>query len=832
MQKEQFDITGMTCSACSTRVEKSVAKLPGIKEVSVNLLKNSMVASYDESVLDTTGIVQAVEKAGYGAIPKASAQNKSRTTTPAAKPEVSTAQAEYKQMKQRLLLSALFTIPLFYISMGHMMGWPLPSSLLGMENAISFAFTQFLLLIPVVFINFKYYRMGFKTLFHGSPNMDSLIAIGSSAAIVYGIYAVYKIGIGFGHGDMATVHSFMMDLYFESAGMILTLITLGKTLEARAKGKTSDAITKLMNLAPKTATVESVPVDGIVIEGFSSVDESALTGESIPVEKHIGDKVIGATTSKSGYFKMQATKVGDDTTLAQIVRLVDEATSSKAPIAKLADKVSGVFVPVVISIALIAVIVWLLLGYGFEFALSIGISVLVISCPCALGLATPTAIMVGTGKGASNGILIKSAEALETAHSIDTVVLDKTGTITQGTPVVTNMLCKEGVPQKELLQIAASLEKMSEHPLADAIVAEAEKADLSFLPVDGFKQIPGQGLVGQIGNETCLAGNRRLMAANGINGGALLQLGEKMAVDGKTPLFFARGGQFIGVIAVADVVKPTSKQAIAELTGMGIEVVMLTGDNAKTAEAIRRQVGVDRVVAEVFPQDKEKEIRRLQSAGKKVAMVGDGINDAPALARADVGIAIGAGTDVAIESADIVLMKSDLLDVSTAIQLSKAVIRNIKQNLFWAFIYNIIGIPVAAGVFYLPFALKLNPMIGAFAMSFSSVFVVSNALRLRWFKAKHQANTELDSDPMYEQTTVKEERKGAIHMEKVLNIEGMVCGMCVKHVDKALRDIQGIKDVAVHLESKSAQVQLDQDVPDAVLKAAIEDAGYQLVSIQ
>ena len=649
LQKEQFDITGMTCSACSTRVEKSVAKLPGIKEVSVNLLKNSMVTSYDESVLDTAGIVQAVEKAGYGAIPKASAQNKSRTTTPAAKPEVSTAQAEYKQMKQRLLLSALFTIPLFYISMGHMMGWPLPSSLLGMENAISFAFTQFLLLIPVVFINFKYYRMGFKTLFHGSPNMDSLIAIGSSAAIVYGIYAIYKIGIGFGHGDMATVHSFMMDLYFESAGMILTLITLGKTLEARAKGKTSDAITKLMNLAPKTATVErdgkelqvpveevqlgetlivkageSVPVDGIVIEGFSSVDESALTGESIPVEKHIGDKVIGATTSKSGYFKMQATKVGDDTTLAQIVRLVDEATSSKAPIAKLADKVSGVFVPVVISIALIAVIVWLLLGYGFEFALSIGISVLVISCPCALGLATPTAIMVGTGKGASNGILIKSAEALETAH----------------------------------------------------------------------------------------------------------------------------------------------------------------------------------------------------------------INDAPALARADVGIAIGAGTDVAIESADIVLMKSDLLDVSTAIQLSKAVIRNIKQNLFWAFIYNIIGIPVAAGVFYLPFAWKLNPMIGAFAMSFSSVFVVSNALRLRWFKAKHQANTERDSVPMHEQTTIKQERKGAIHMEKVLNIEGMVCGMCVKHVDKALRDIQGIKDVDVSLESKSAQVQLDQDVPDAVLKAAIEDAGYQLVSIQ
>ena len=851
MQKEQFDITGMTCSACSTRVEKSVAKLPGIKEVSVNLLKNSMVASYDESVLDTTGIVQAVEKAGYGAIPKASAQNKSRTTTPAAKPEVSTAQAEYKQMKQRLLLSALFTIPLFYISMGHMMGWPLPSSLLGMENAISFAFTQFLLLIPVVFINFKYYRMGFKTLFHGSPNMDSLIAIGSSAAIVYGIYAVYKIGIGFGHGDMATVHSFMMDLYFESAGMILTLITLGKTLEARAKGKTSDAITKLMNLAPKTAIVErdgkelqvpveevqlgetlivkageSVPVDGIVIEGFSSVDESALTGESIPVEKHIGDKVIGATTSKSGYFKMQATKVGDDTTLAQIVRLVDEATSSKAPIAKLADKVSGVFVPVVITISLIAVVVWLLLGYGFEFALSIGISILVISCPCALGLATPTAIMVGTGRGATNGILIKSAEALETAHNIDTVVLDKTGTITQGTPMVTNMLCKEGIRQKELLQIAASLEKLSEHPLADAIVTEAEKAGLPFLPVSDFKQIPGQGIVGRIEDDTCLAGNRWLMVANGIQGGVLLQLGEEMAVDGKTPLFFARGRQLIGVIAVADVVKPTSRQAVQELARM------LTGDNAKTAEAIRRQVGVNRVVAEVFPQDKEKEIRRLQNEGKKVAMVGDGINDAPALARADVGIAIGAGTDVAIESADIVLMKSDLLDVSTAIQLSKAVIRNIKQNLFWAFIYNIIGIPVAAGLFYLPFDLKLNPMIGAFAMSFSSVFVVSNALRLRWFKAKHLSYTEPDTAQSYEKTPAKKISKGAIEMEKVLNIEGMVCMNCVKHVEKALREIQGIREVSVSLENKSAQVQLHQDVPDEVLKAAIEDAGYQVVGIQ
>ncbi|MBQ4600196.1 MAG: heavy metal translocating P-type ATPase [Oscillospiraceae bacterium] len=848
MKKERFHITGMTCSACSSRVESCIVKLPGVKDVSVNLLKNSMVVSYDESEMNTARIVEAVENTGYGAIPKEALQNKKQ-----AKQEISTVQAEYKEMKRRLILSALFTIPLFYISMGHMMNWPMPGFLLGMENALVFAFTQFLLLLPVLIVNGRYFKVGFRNLLKGSPNMDSLIAIGSGAAAVYGIYAIYKIGIGMGHGDMETVHTFMMDLYFESAGMILTLITLGKTLEARAKGKTSDAITKLMNLAPKVATVEregqtlqipaenvqlgdilivkageSIPVDGTVVEGSSSVDESALTGESIPVEKHIGDKVISATVSKSGFLKMQATKVGDDTTLAQIIRLVDEATSSKAPIGKLVDKVSGVFVPIVIAIAVIATIVWLLAGYGLEFALSIGISVLVISCPCALGLATPTAIMVGTGKGATNGILIKSAEALETAHSIDTVVLDKTGTITQGKPVVTDVLLSENISREKLLGLAASLEKLSEHPLADAVVAEAEKIGYESLNVSGFNQIPGQGVTGIIDGELVLAGNRRLMEAYNIPGGALMTKGEELASDGKTPLYFAKDSKLLGVIAVADVVKPTSAQAIAELSGMGIEVVMLTGDNAKTAEAIRRQVGVDRVVVEVFPHDKEQEIRRLQNEGKKVAMVGDGINDAPALARADVGIAIGAGTDIAMESADIVLMKSDLLDVVTAIQLSKATIRSIKQNLFWAFIYNIIGIPVAAGLFFIPFALKLNPMIGAFAMSFSSVFVVTNALRLRWFKPKRITNKNNSVD---ETVSAQTETEGENSMEKLLKIEGMMCNHCVMHVQKTLAAIPGVAEATVSLDEKNAKVKLNQDVADEVFKTAIEDAGYQLAEI-
>ncbi len=758
MTKGSFNLTGMTCSACSARVEKGVSKLEGIKEVSVNLLKNSMSVIYDESIVDAGRIVEAVERIGYGAVPNAGTTKRQNN-----KP-LDNVEKDLQQLRVRLIISMIFSIPLFYIAMGDMLSWPLPGFLSGMENALIFAFTQFLLLIPVLFVNFKYYQMGYKTLFKGAPNMDSLIAIGSSAATVYGILAIYKIGYGLGHGDMQIVHQYSMDLYFESAAIILTLITLGKYLETRSKGRTSDAITKLINLAPKMATVlrdgvektipvedilsgdtvivkagDTIPVDGVISDGYSfvSVDESAITGESLPVDKVEGDRVIGGTINKSSYFKMRATAVGDNTTLAHIIRLVDEATSSKAPIAKLADKISGVFVPVVIVIALAATIIWLALGQSFEFSLSIGIAVLVISCPCALGLATPTAIMVGTGKGAENGILIKSAEALEIAHSINTVVLDKTGTITEGKPAVTD-ITSDSVDNSELLAVAASLEKMSGHPLADAILAKAENDGIILNDVEDFSLIPGQGVTGTMEGKRCYAGNRKLMKTAGVETGGFAEIEESFALSGKTPLYFAREKKLLGIIAVADVVKPTSKQAIAELSSMGIDVIMITGDNAKTAEAIGKQVGLKSVIAEVLPQDKEREIRTLQQSHKKVAMVGDGINDAPALARADIGIAIGAGTDIAIEAADIVLMKSDLLDVATAIQLSRSAIRNIRQNLFWAFVYNIISIPVAAGLFYGLWGWRINPMIAAAAMSLSSVSVVSNALRLRLFKPRQK----------------------------------------------------------------------------------------------
>ena len=898
--QERYDVTGMTCAACSARVEKSVSALPGVTQCTVNLLKNSMVVDYDDAALSSGQIVAAVEKAGYGASlqQKAGAKAAPKGEEPGA-----AAKREYLAMRRRVIWSFVFTVPLFYLSMGHMMGWPLPGIFLGTENAMLYALTQFLLLLPVVAINFKYYRQGFKTLLHGSPNMDSLIALGSGASLAYGVYALYKIAFGFGHGDLAMVEQFTHDLYFEGAGTILTLITLGKFFEARAKGRTSDAINKLLNLAPKTATVlrdgaevvlpveevqkgdllvvkagESIPVDGVLVEGSASVDESAITGESIPVDKQPGDRLIGATVSRSGYCKMRAEKVGDETALAQIIRLVDEATSSKAPIAKLADKVAGVFVPVVIAIAVVAAVVWLLCGATFEFALTIAVSVLVVSCPCALGLATPTAIMVGTGRGASNGILIKSAEALETAHDVQVVVLDKTGTITQGQPVVTDLAPQAQVSEETLLTAAASLEALSEHPLARAIVEEAKRRGAPFLPVTEFSQIPGQGIRGKVEGKVCLAGNRRMMDAFGVRGATLDAIQDRMADEGKTPLFFAADGELLGVIAVADVVKPTSRQAVADLQAMGIEVVMLTGDNRRTAEAIRRQVSVDRVVAEVLPEDKEREIRALQESGRKVAMVGDGINDAPALARADVGIAIGAGTDVAMESADIVLMKNDLLDVAAAVELSRATIRNIKENLFWAFFYNAICIPIAAGCFYAAFDLKMNPMVAALAMSFSSVFVVSNALRLRFFKPKHGSSAAgahaepapqtpqaplASQAPQVSQTPQASQASqaplaaacpapgaapsdcacpvqdattttptGGNTMKKHLIVEGMMCQNCVKHVTKALAGLPGAADVAVNLEGKCADVTVPESVTDAAITAAVVDAGYEVKSIE
>jgi len=753
MRKEKFDITGMHCSACSSRIEKVVGKQKGVEEINVNLLKNNMHVTFDEGVISAEDIIAKVEKLGFGA--SIHAQQSQAKTKP-----VDTAAQEMQAMKQRFIWSMVFTLPLFYISMGAMMGWPLPDNFLGMENTLINGLTQLLLSIPVMLIGIKYFENGFKNLWNKAPNMDSLIAIGSSAAFVYGVYAIYKIAYGFGHGDMELVHRFSHDLYFESAAMILTLITMGKFMEARAKNRTSEAITKLMNLAPKTALVErhgmqgeipveevitgdilivksgaTVPVDGVIIEGSGALDEAAITGESIPVEKHVDDRVTGGTINKSGYFKMRATAVGEHTTLAKIIALVDEATSSKAPIAKMADKISGVFVPVVITIAVFAAATWICLGYNLEFALAIGISVLVISCPCALGLATPTAIMVGTGRGAANGILIKSASALEAAHNIDTVILDKTGTVTEGKPVVTDIV-PNNIEENELLSLAAAMEKLSEHPLAEPIINYAEERSLELPPASDYRLLPGKGLEALVNGKKCFAGNAKLMTAESIDLGEFSEIAAELAHDGKTPLYFAEGDKLLGIIAVADTVKPTSAEAIAKLQKMKIKVIMLTGDNKITAEAIHRQVGMDEVLAELLPEDKERTVRRLQEQGHKVAMVGDGINDAPALARADVGIAIGAGTDIAIESADIVLMKSDLLDVPKAISLSKAVMNNIKQNLFWAFFYNAIGIPVAAGVLYPHFGILLSPMIAAAAMSFSSVSVVTNALRLRFWTSK------------------------------------------------------------------------------------------------
>ena len=749
--KQKFDVTGMTCSACSAHVEKSVSKLEGVQCVNVNLLRNSMVVEYDDNALGTTDIIHAVESGGYGA----SVQGETKTQ----EAPKNVAAEEMHHMKRRLIASFCFLIPLFYISMGHMMGAPLPAILLGDENVMIFALTQLFLTIPVLIINKKYFVVGFKALWNKAPNMDSLIALGSAASVIYSVFAIYSMAYAMGHGDLMTAHHYGMELYFESAAMILTLITVGKYMETRSKGKTSEAISKLMDLAPKTATVlrggveqeipveevvkgdtiivkpgQRIPVDGKIIEGFSAVDESAITGESIPVEKQVGDTVIGATVNKSGYFRMTATRVGKDTTLSQIIALVEEAGASKAPIAKLADKVSGVFVPVVITIAVLAAVIWFVAGnQPFSFALSIGIAVLVISCPCALGLATPTAIMVGTGKGAEYGILVKSAESLEIAHQVQTVVLDKTGTLTEGKPVVTDVVLAKGILRNRLLKQAAAVEALSEHPLAEAIVAYAKEKEVAFEKAENLTATAGQGVEADVAGKHILAGNLKMMQERGIQLGEWEAKAVELAEAGKTPLFFAENETFLGIVALADTLKPTSKAAVDAFHQMGIEVVMLTGDNKRTAQAIAKELDIQ-VIAEVLPQDKEREVRRLQEQGKKVAMIGDGINDAPALMRADVGVAIGAGTDVAMESADIILMKSDLMDAVTAIELSHATIRNIKENLFWAFFYNSLGIPVAAGVLYLLGGPLLSPMLGGFAMSLSSVCVVGNALRLRNLK--------------------------------------------------------------------------------------------------
>ena len=831
---KKYKVTGMTCSACSSRVEKCVEKLDGVNTVSVNLLTNSMQVDFDENKLTEEKIADSVIQAGYGM-------------------EISTGKSEKKEekedivekniesMKKRTIWSFIFLIPLMYVAMGHMAGLPQPSFLSGDVNAVSFALTQLLLCVPVLYINRAYFERGFRSLIHGAPNMDTLISVGSGASLIYGIFAIYRMGYGLGTQNMELVHRYLHDLYFESAVMILALINIGKYLEARSNGKTSEAIQKLIDLAPKTALVErngqvleiaaedvlqgdilqvkpgsSIPADGVVVEGMTSVDEAAITGESMPVEKKTGDTVTAATLNKTGFIRMRAARVGKDTTFSQIIRLVEEASSSKAPIARMADKIAGIFVPTVMGIALLTGIVWLVMGAEFEFALSCAIAVLVISCPCALGLATPVAIMVGTGKGAENGILIKSGEALEITHNVQSVVLDKTGTITEGKPVVTDII-SFGMSENEILKIGAALEKKSEHPLAEAVLLKAKGMELP--NAENFAAIPGKGITAEIQGSVYYAGNQKLIKEQGISCEKALSSIEKLSEEGKTPLILADEKQILGVIGVADVVKPTSAKAIQELKKLGIQVIMLTGDNARTAKAIQKQLDIDTVIAEVLPQDKEREISRLQEEGRTVAMVGDGLNDAPALARADVGIAIGAGTDVAIESADIVLMKNDLQDVATAIELSKAVIRNIKENLFWAFFYNVCGIPLAAGVLYPVFGLKLSPMFGAAAMSLSSLFVVSNALRLRFFHSLKKGKVQPEN------IQEKKEEKNMYTMK----IEGMMCPHCQAAVTKALEALEGTK-AEVNLEKKEAYV--ETGLEKEILKKAVEDAGYQVISVE
>ena len=857
---EQYNVTGMSCAACSARVEKAVKKVPGVTSCSVSLLTNSMGV---EGTASPAAILSAVQEAGYGASPKNASASKAADTSADLD---ALADRETPKLKRRLIASLGFLLVLMYFSMGHMMwGWPLPHWFDG--NHVAMGLVQLLLAGIVMVINQKFFINGFKGLIHGAPNMDTLVALGSMASFVWSTYALFAMTRAQVDGNDALVMHYMMEFYFESAAMILTLITVGKMLEARSKGKTTDALKSLMKLAPKTATLvrdgaevtvaiadvqkgdvfvvrpgENIPVDGVVLEGTSAVNESALTGESIPVDKAVGDKVSAATTNQSGFLRCEATRVGEDTTLAQIIKMVSDAAATKAPIAKIADTVSGFFVPAVISIAVVTTIVWLLLGHELGYALARGISVLVISCPCALGLATPVAIMVGNGLGAKNGILFKTAASLEAAGRTQIVALDKTGTITEGAPRVTDLLPAEGVTETELLTLAAALESRSEHPLAKAVLADAEAKAITPPEVTDFAALPGNGLAAKLDGMDIYAGNAAFIQTKLTLPAALAQQAEKLAAEGKTPLFFGGAGRLLGVIAVADTIKEDSPEAIRQLQNMGIRVVMLTGDNQRTADAIGRQAGVDEVIAGVLPDGKEAVIRQLQASGK-VAMVGDGINDAPALTRADTGIAIGAGTDVAIDAADVVLMNSKLSDVPAAIRLSRATLRNIHENLFWAFIYNIIGIPLAAGLF-IPFGLTLNPMFGAAAMSLSSFCVVSNALRLNLFDLHSTRHDHKTASPAAApvQSAAENNKKSDAEapevktedntMKKTLKVEGMMCGHCEARVKKALEALPEVDEAVVSHEAGTAIVTLNAEVADDVLKNAVEAQDYKVTGIQ
>lgn len=838
MMTEQFAVTGMTCAACSAHVEKAVSRLSGVQSAPVNLMLGSMTVTYDEKAVTESDIIAAVKAAGYGASPASQTdQGQLRRDQDAA----------LRRRKKHLIWSVVFLVPLFYLSMGHMMGLPLPQVL--HMHPLLLACLQLALVIPILILNRNYFTVGFSRLVKLSPNMDSLVAVGAAAGLVYSLIEMGLLAAGQVSG--------MPDLYFESAGMILTLVTVGKYLEERSRGKTTGAISALLALAPESAVVRRqgqeltipteeivagdtvivrqggrIPVDGVITDGHAAVDESAITGESLPVEKVPGDAVTSATVTSSGYLELRATRVGGDTTLSQIIRLMEEAASSKAPISRLADRISGIFVPAVMAISLTAALLWAFVGgMDVRFCLSIAIAVLVISCPCALGLATPVAIMVGTGQAAQQGILIKSAESLELLHKVQTVVLDKTGTVTMGQPRVTDILCAPGVTEEELLCVAASAEKPSEHPLAHAIVEESQARHIPLCPVSGFLSVPGGGIQATLSGEAVLAGNAGYLAQNGVSLAAMEADAHRLAEDGKTPLFFAESGRLLGCIAVADVVKPDSAKAIAALRRMGRRVVLLTGDNQRTANAIARQIGVDQVIAQVLPQDKAKCVAQLQQQGQRVAMVGDGVNDAPALAQADVGLAIGAGTDIAIESADVVLMKSSLLDIPAAMDLSRAVLRNIKQNLFWAFFYNSIGIPVAAGVLYPALHLTLNPMLAAAAMSLSSVCVVSNALRLRGWKPPVFPDQPAPTAPLPESAVFQSQGKEENTVNKTIHIDGMMCTHCTGRVEKALNDLPGV-EATVDLDSKSAAVTCTPDVSDDTLRQAVEDAGYHVTGIR